>query len=228
MTIFKGFLLSYIRYGDNDAILNCFTDSHGYSSFFVKGIYASQNKKKAYLFPLNELEISVSVPKQGVMNRASSINLIKSFYEEKDLNQNCVLMFSSEFLNQILKNENRNISLYSEINLFLNHLSDKNFNAHISLVFNILKFNGLIPLPSSFPFLNPESGNFESQKIHYLFDEKISEIWKKYSVEEEIYSIKLSRAERNLFLESMMMYFTFHIDHFKIPNSLEILKQIFE
>ena len=228
MTIFRGFLLSYIRYGDNDAILNCFTDSNGYSSFFVKGIYAPKNKKKAYLFPLNELEISVNIPKQGVMNRASSINLMTSFYNEKDLNQNCVLMFSSEFLNQVLKNENRNPTIYSEINLFLNHLSDKNFNAHIQLVFNFLKFNGLVPLSSSFPFLNPESGNFESQKIHYLFDEKTSEIWKKYSIEGEIYSITLSRSERNLFLESLMMYYTFHIDHFRIPNSLEILRQVFE
>jgi DNA repair protein RecO (recombination protein O) len=53
------FLLSYLKYGDNDAFLHCFSAEEGYQSFFVKGIYSAKNKKKPYLFPLNLLRVSV-------------------------------------------------------------------------------------------------------------------------------------------------------------------------
>jgi len=228
MKVFKGFLLSYIRYGDHDAILNCFTESHGYFSFFAKGIYAPSNKKKAYLFPLNEVEITVNSIKNGQIVKASKIELLKSYYDEKSLNMNCILMFSSDFLHQVLRNENENHSLYSEIDLFLNALRLGNMTAHSTLVFNILRHNGLHPLDSNLPFLNPQSGNFENQESNALFDEKISEIWKKYIKTVENYTIHIPRAERNLFIESLMMYYSFHFDHFRTPDSLDILKQIFE
>ena len=51
------FLLSYTKYGDHDAVLHCFCRENGFESFFAKGIYAPKNKKKAFLFPLNELSI---------------------------------------------------------------------------------------------------------------------------------------------------------------------------
>ena len=55
-----GFLLSYIKYGDYDAILHCYTLEGGFQSFFMRGIYSAKNKKKAFLSPLNELEITFS------------------------------------------------------------------------------------------------------------------------------------------------------------------------
>ena len=43
------FLLSYLKYGDNDAILNCLGKDNGFFTAFARGIYASKNKKKAYV-----------------------------------------------------------------------------------------------------------------------------------------------------------------------------------
>ncbi|WP_308005690.1 recombination protein O N-terminal domain-containing protein, partial [uncultured Chryseobacterium sp.] len=51
----NGFLLSYIKYGENDAVLHCFTEEDGFQSYFLKGIYAKKNKKKALLLPLSKL-----------------------------------------------------------------------------------------------------------------------------------------------------------------------------
>ncbi|MGS0748846.1 recombination protein O N-terminal domain-containing protein [Halpernia sp. GG3] len=42
MTKKKGFLLSYLKYGDNDAILHCFTNDEGFESFYIRGIYACE------------------------------------------------------------------------------------------------------------------------------------------------------------------------------------------
>jgi DNA repair protein RecO (recombination protein O) len=51
----NGFLLSFIKYGENDAVLHCFTEEEGFQSYFLKGIYSKKNKKKALLQPLNKL-----------------------------------------------------------------------------------------------------------------------------------------------------------------------------
>lgn len=228
MQIFRGFLLSYIRYSDNDAVLHCFTDEQGFKSFFVKGIYSPKSKKKAYLFPLNELEISVNAPKEGKIPTVSGIELLQSFYDEKNLGRNSVLMFSSEFLAKILRNENGNREIYNEIQLFLKKLSQENPFSHISLVFNILKFNGLLPLQTSEHFLDPETGRFTNIKTHHFFDERISEIWKKFSSEKDNYDFRLSRSERNQFLESLILYYKIHFTDFREPDSLEILRQVFE
>ena len=54
-----GFLLSYIKYGDYDAILHCYTLESGFQSFFMRGIYSAKTKK-SLSFAINELEITFS------------------------------------------------------------------------------------------------------------------------------------------------------------------------
>ncbi len=225
------FLLSYVKYGDNDAVLHCFSAESGYQSFFAKGIYSPKSRKRAYLFPLNELEIIVNHSREGQIPTVNKLELLQSFYDEKDLNKNAVLMFSSEFLYQILRHENGNIHIYNEVQMFLRKLSHKNPVSHIAFVFNILRYNGLIPLSTSSAserFLDPETGRFVSSKSHHIFDENISAIWKKFGSEEDNYTFMLSRSERNLFLESLMWYYKIHFNDFQIPESLEVLRQVYE
>lgn len=228
MPTFHGFLISSIRYADSDAIINLYTKESGFESFFVKGIFTSKSKKKAFLFPFNFLEISVYKVKSGTISTASKLELVESYYQENDMKTSCVLMFASDFLSPILKNENENEILFSEINYFLHHVQSQNINAHVALAFNVLQINGLLPLISTAFFLNPESGKFETEKSHQLFDEKISEIWKTYLISKNTYTVRLSRSERNEFLESMMRYYHFHFESFRFPESLEVLKQVFD
>jgi len=227
MQIFRGFLLSYIRYSDYDAVLHCFTEDHGFKSLFVKGIYNPKSKKKSYLFPLNELEISVNTFKEDKISTVVRLELLQSFYDDKNLNHNSVLMFSSDFLSKILRNENVNKEIYNEIHLFLEKLSHNNPFSHISLVFNLLRYNGLLPLETPGHFLDPETGRFNSIQTHQFFDEKISEIWKKFGSKKDNYNFTLSRSERNRFLQSLMLYYKIHFTDFREPDSLEILRQVF-
>lgn len=225
---FKGFLLSYIRYGDYDAILHCFTYNEGFKSFFVKGIYSRKNKKKSCLFPLNELEISINYPKDSNILNVSNIELLQSFYDEKKIKSITMLMFSSDFLYHILKNENRNSDIYNEIQLFLKRISDNNLLSHICLVFNMLRYNGLLPVSAFGDFLDPETGRFADSEVHHLFDRENSLVWKKFASEKNNYDFSLSRTERNRFLESLMVYYKIHFTDFRIPNSMVILQQVFE
>ena len=220
------FLLSYTKYGDHDAVLHCYCRENGFESFFAKGIYAPKNKKKAFLFPLNELLLYTSDKKKSIQNvqkiEQKNIDLFSS-----DIRKNSILFFISDLLNQVLRNENQNVGIYSEISIFLSQLQIDNFQSHLIFIFRLLKQQGLQPLFSDKTFLNPETGNFEDIEMHHFFDKTISDIWKDLITSQDPYSIKLSRTEKQNFLDSILVYFHYHFTDFREPRSLEIIKEIF-
>ncbi len=228
MLTFTSFLLSAVKYGDYDAVLRCYTLEHGYQSFFFKNIYSSKSKKKAYLFPLNELEFTVPDFKSGKMPSISKVEWLNKNIDLQDQKLNSIRMFGAEFLDQVFRNENGSESIYAIISNFNERLCDKDYNAHLQLVFDVLKSNGLLPLYSEDKFLNPEAGIFQQELYHQNFDERISNLWKIYLKNSSSALPKTLRKERNLFLESLMLYYKIHFNNFRIPDSLDILKQVYE
>lgn len=220
------FLLSYTKYGDHDAVLHCFCKQNGFESLFAKGIYAPKNKKKAFLFPLNELSLQTSDKKKSIRN-VLKIEQNKSDLFSSDIRKNSILFFVSDLLNQVLRNESQNSLIYSEISVFLNELKNDNFQSHLIFMVRLLKLQGIQPLYSDNDFLNPESGHFESSESHHLFGKEISAIWKELLISESPYSIKLKRHEKQSLMDSVLVYFHYHITDFREPKSLEIIKEIF-
>lgn len=223
------YLLSYVKYGDNGAVLHCFSADTGYQIFFARGIYSSKNKKKPYLLPLNLLNITVSKPNaQKGISTASKIELSAGIHDFNDVKINSVLFFTADFLHQILREEHQNDLAFNEIEEFRQEIALNNHNSHISLIFNFLKISGIAPLFKDEKYLDPESGIFRDQISHPLFTEEISQLWKRFLTAPQTYSIKLQRAERNAFLDSLMVYYHLHFSGFYTPNSLAVLRQIYE
>ncbi len=224
-----GFLLSYIRYGDNDAILNCFTLESGFRSFFAKGIYASKNKKKAYLLPLNELTFFYGHnPKGGQLEKISKLDLVKNIDFGGNVKSMSVIFFVADFLNQILRQERTNQKLYRDIELFLEQLERGNYSSHFVFLLRILENSGVLPSVNSEAYLNPETGIFAPAETHHLFNKEISSLWKELIQNGNSYSIVTPITLRKTLLESILVYYHYHFTDFRTPNSLEIVQQIFE
>jgi DNA repair protein RecO (recombination protein O) len=229
MKIQKCFLLSYVKFGDNDAVLHCFSEENGFQSFFAKGIYSAKNKKKPYLFPLNFLNITVSKPvENNTISRISKIELGNEYYDFEEISRTSILFFLADFLHQVLREEGFNRTIFDEINSVRKEISSGNSNASLGFLIRFLQISGLAPLPNSAGFLNPESGLFEPVISHAFFDENISQIWSIFLSSENVYAIRLKRNQRNEFLDSLMFYFQVHITGFYTPQSLAIVRQIFE
>lgn len=224
-----GFLLSYIKYGDYDAVLHCFTLEKGFQSFFARGIYSKKEKKKAYLLPLNELCFTlVSKHKTGAMSLVSKIELVENpdFYQ--NIKANAIVFFISDFLHQILRNEGENAKFYQEILFFLNELELGNYRAHFIFLIKILEISGLLPLVNHHIFLDPENGHFSSQKTHHLFSEEISNLWKAIILNQNPYKTEIPAKLKKDFLDSILVYYHYHFTDFRIPDSLEIVQQLFD
>lgn len=229
MNSYKAFLLSYIRYGDNDAILHCYTEESAYLTFYVKGIYSGRNKKKAYLFPLNEIALITSKSKSNSeLLSVSSIESVNKNDLYQDIKANAIIFYIADLLNQILKHENQaNTKLYQAISEFLHEVECANMEAHLVLMLKIIKIQGWAPLENDAPYLNPETGTFVHSEVHYLFDKENSAIWKAYLSKEKPYDLTLKREQRRKFLDSLLLYYHFHFVDFRTPKSLEIIQDIF-
>lgn len=224
----NGFLLSFIKYGENDAVLHCFTEEEGFQSYFLKGIYAKRNKKKALLQPLSQLNFSVNPSRGNGIPSVSKFELVKNNDIYTDIKANTVIFFISDFLSHILKYENKNILIYSGIDDFVSELINKNYQAHLLFLLAILKIQGVAPLLSEGKFLDPETGTFSPGICHQLFNEEISTLWKEALCAEDFYTTKIHSSLRKDFLDSLLVYYHYHISDFKTPASLEIIQQIFE
>lgn len=223
-----GFLLSFIKYGENDAILHFFTEADGYQTYFLKGIYSKKNKKKAFLLPLNKLHISINRVKANGIQTVSKFELSDAKDIYTDIKANTVIFFIADFLNQILRHEHQNPSVFKAIEEFCAELEDRNYNSHFIFLIKILKIQGVAPLLSEGNYLDPETGIFSDLGSHHFFDTENSALWKLILSAPNPYEIKIPQAMRKNFLDSILVYYHYHISDFKIPNSLEIIQQIFE
>lgn len=223
----SAYLLSYVKYGDNDAILHCFTCEMGFQSYFVRGIYSARNKKKAYLFPLNEITFTINdYGKSGITN-IGKIEQVKSLDCQTDVRSSAIVFFIAEFLYQVLKKETKQNVVYQSIRDFLFQLESKNYQAHFPFMIEFLKIQGVAPLLGQGEFLDPEAGCFEVNSCHHLFNKEISAKWKHFVSEEMIYNVKLKNILKEDFLDSILLYYYCHFPDFKTPKSLEILREIF-
>lgn len=229
MEISEGFLLSYIKYGDHNAVLHVFTRENGYQSFFCRGIYNPKNKTKAYLIPLNHIQFRIIKGHQlGSLETISQLVTIANKDFSQDIKASTIVFFVSDLLNQLLRNENQSALLFLAIEDFLQHLENGDYKSHLTLMFEILQIQGLEPLDSEEKFLNPETGKFEAFQSHHLFDESVSKLWKDIALAEDPYSIEISPKLRRQFLSSLLVYYYYHYAEFRQPQSLEIVQQIFE
>lgn len=228
MNKFSGFLLSYFKYGENDAVLHCFTLENGFQSFFLKGVYSAKNKKKAYLAPLNELLITV-VDKKKIsdLHLVSKIECLGNILPEYNVKVSSLAFFVSDFLHQVLRNEHANTLLYQEIKEMKLLISDGDTSAHYTFLIRLLKIFGISPLLQDGNFLNIEKAEFQKFSEENGPNDEVSLIWRKV-LEEKFTPQKIKKESRKILLDSIIFYYKIHFPDFHTPKSLAILTQVFE
>lgn len=227
MKTYRGFLLSYVKYGDAHAVVNCFTDE-GFQSFFIRNIFSKKSKQRAFLAPLNEISLHIQI-KSGTdsLKEVSKMELLKHPELQQQYKAGAVLFFTADFLYQVLRNEQQNEEIYHEISTFLKHLEKGNMNVHYILLTRFLKISGILPLSGNGRYLDPETGTFSASQTHQLLDEEISELWKQIISDIHPYEITVPSELRKKFLDSVFLYYQLHFSDFRIPGSLEVVQQLF-
>ena len=233
----KAIILSKIKYGDSGIILSCYTEFFGVKTYLLKGILKQRKGKfkPAYLQPLSQVYIEAT----HKTNRSlQSLRELKPLLPYKTLHTNIVkgsiVIFLSEVLAQLLKEEEANNEMYTFISTSLEWLDEEENspNFHLLFLLTIAKYLGLEPDKSDIhlDYFNLEAGKFEDSlnSRYSISGNNLTLLKQLLGIKfDTLNTVKINSRQRQDFLNMILLYFELHLGGFKKPQSLQILNQVF-
>ena len=231
----KAIVISSIKFQEKSLIVKCFTQSHGLKSYFVRDAFSGRksNQKIAYFQPLSLLEIEAVHKNKGTLENFKEIKLSTPFQTiHSDIYKSTIVIFISEILYHSIHEEEKNESLFSFLEaalLWLDH-HDEIVNFHLILMLEATKYLGFYPDISDIdlPFFDVNEGVFSPFHAISSLTEHETNLFKKLidlrlDNDQKIFHV----IERQIVLKILIEYYSYHLDGFKRPKSLEVLKEVF-
>lgn len=231
----KAIVISTLKYQEKSLIVKCFTQSDGLKSYFVRNAFSSgkTSQKMAYFQPLTILEIEANHKNKGTLEHFSEIKIAMPFRSiHSDVVKSTIVMFISEILHHAIHEEEKNEAFFDFLEAALDWLdnNDETANFHLILMLETAKFLGFYPDVSKMhqPYFEMTEGVFSQFHAISSLSEADSDLLKKliglkFDSDRKTFHI----SERQTLLKILIDYYSFHLDGFKKPKSLEVLKEVF-
>lgn len=231
----KAIVISSLKFQEKSLIVKCFTLSSGLKSYLIRNAFAGRkvNQKNAYFQPLSILEIEAFHKNKGTLESISEIRISSPFQNiHTDIYKSTMVLFLSEVLNHSIHEEEKNEPFFQFLETALLWLDqhDQIANFHLLLLLETTKYLGFYPDISEreLPHFALKEGHFTYQlgfdtlSLHQtdLFKKLIDLKWQ---TEGKVFHV----IERQILLSILMDYYSFHLDGFRKPKSLEVLKEVF-
>lgn len=231
----KAIVISALKYQEKSLIVKCFTLSHGLKSYFVRDAFSSRktSQKMAYFQPMTILEIEANHKNKGTLEHFKEIKIAAPFESiHSDIYKSTIVMFISEILHHSIHEEEKNETLFVFLETALHWLDehDEIANFHLILMLEMTKYLGFYPDVSDMdmPFFELNEGVFTPFHAIGSLTEHESNLFKKlidlkFDSNQKVFHV----IERQLVLKILIDYYFYHLDGFKKPKSLEVLKEVF-
>lgn len=230
-------VISSLKYGEADLIVKCFTEKSGLKTYLLRGILKSKKGKfKTSMFqPLSQLELVAKHKGKGTMEylqEAKMLGTYKTLHTE--VVKSTMVLFISEVLKNSVQEEEENKPLYHYLETTFNWLDhhQRFANFHLLFMMNLTKYLGFYPDDSNLEpeYFNMLDGVFQEVKTNDYCIQGQNVLFLKQLLQtnfSDLEELKLNKANRNQFLEMLILYYQLHIDSFKKPKSLAVLHEIF-
>ena len=232
-------VIGSLKYRDSSLIAHLFTQELGYRSYLLKGILANKKGKikASYFQPLTHLSAVVSDKNPDQLGYIKECNVLYSpLHQAGEEVKSAVQLFLCELLANILKGESeQNTPLFTYLKTTLGGLDalDQLANFHIKFLLDLTKFLGFYPNTSDmtadyfdveagcFTFFTPKGKGLEGQTLS-IFKKILGTNFDKAM------QIKMTKQQRTEILDTILLYFSFHLQGFYLPKSLPVLHEVFE
>ncbi|HQA73327.1 MAG: DNA repair protein RecO [Flavobacterium sp.] len=229
----KAIVISSLKYQEKSLIVKCFTQSDGLKSYFVPNAFSAKksNQKIAYFQPFSILEIEANHKNKGTLEHFKEIKLAYSYQTiATDVVKSSIILFLSEMLHHSIKEEEENENLFTFLETALlwldNHEEITNF--HLIFLLQMTKFFGFFPNKANGNYFEMIDGVFSEYQGTSCLNFQETVLLKKLLELKFDSSKKLFLAsERQQLLKFIIDYYSIHLDGFKKPKSLEVLKEVF-
>ncbi len=232
----KAIVIKSIKYGDTSLIVTCYTKNCGIKTYLLKGILKSRKAKikPAYFQPLMQLNLTVNHNNKGGLNSIRDIEILH-FYNSiyTDIKKQTIALFLAEIVYYAIREEEQNNTLYKYLEtsfLWLDtHSNISNF--HLLFLLNLTKFLGFYPEMniSNKIYFDLLEGNFTNfNNVNLVKGNNLIQFKKLLGINFEVlHTIDFSATNRQAVLSILIQYFELHLEGFKKPKSLAILKSVF-
>ena len=231
----KAVVLSSIKFNEKSLIVKCYTLSDGLKSYYVPNVFSSKknNQKIAYFQPLTLLEIEATHKNKGSLEYFKELKIAVPFYTiNTNIYKATIVLFVSEMLSNSIQEEEKNETMFSFFEsalLWLDHHNEFS-NFHLIFLLETTKFLGFYPDTTDIEnnyfelidgIFSPLQGvNCLSANETSLFKRLID---LKFNSDQKVFS----GAERQVLLKIIVSFYNTHLPGFKLPKSLEVLKEVF-
>lgn len=231
----KAIVISSLKYQDKSLIVKCFTQTDGLKSYFVHNAFSSRSsaRKTAYFQPLSILEIEAVHKNKGTLETFKEVRMAVPYTTvSTDIIKSTIAIFLSEVLHHTIREEEQNPALFDflETALMWFDTHDEVANFHLIVVLQATKFLGFYPASPSvdaryFEMVEgvfadfPTAATLDEQETHLL----IRLLGLRFDADQKVFS----GAERSRLLKIILDYYAFHLDGFRRPKSLDVLKEVF-
>jgi len=233
----KAIVISSIKYGDHHLIVKCFTELEGAKSYLLRGILSSKKKKikAAYFQPLTQLNIVANHKSNQTLHTIKEVEINNHYSSIPiDIYKQSIVLFLSEILNYSIQEEEENGPLFNYLESAFSWLdtSKNSSNFHLVFLLNLTKYLGFYPElnNSDYNYFDLSEGNFTNQlpKFNFIKGNDLIEFRKLLGINfDAIETIKFNSRSRQQVLSILIQYYELHLNGFRKPKSLEVLKALF-
>lgn len=233
----KAIVLSALRYQEKSLIVKCFTQNSGLKSYYIRDAFSAKKRsqKNIYFRPLSIIEIEASHKDKGALEYLKEVKLAHQYHSiHTNIAKSTILLFISEVLHHSIKEEEKNQPLYDFLETALLWLdsNDDCANFHLILLLETTKFLGFYPNSPTqqlYTFFEMKEGVFSThQSLSCLSIEDTLLLRRLLALKFDNSAKAFHVSERHALLKIILDYYTFHLDGFKKPKSLEVLREVFE
>lgn len=232
----QAIVLSTIKFQEKSLIVKCFTKSDGLKSYFIQSAFSSKksNQKIAYFQPLNILEIEANHKNKGTLEHFKEVKLAYNYQNiNTDIVKSSIILFLSEVLHNSIFEEEKNENLFSylETSLLWLDTHDTISNFHLIFLIQLTKFLGFYPelQETDAAYFDMIDGVFSPFQGTNCINEQETKLLKKLlHLRFEDTQKNFHKEERQALLKIILDYYSIHLQGFKKPNSLMVLKEIFD
>lgn len=231
----KAIVISSLKYQEKSLIVKCFTLSDGLKSYFVRDAFSNKKtaQKIAYFQPLTLLDIEATHKNKGGLEYFKEIKIDIPFQSiHTNILKSTITMFVSEILHHSIHEEEKNESLFNYLKTALLWLDNQNdvSNFHLILMLEITKHLGFFPEVSTIDlkYFEMIEGTFSAnQGVSSLSEFETNLLKTLLNLKFENANKVFQNQERQILLKILIDYYNLHLDGFKKPKSLEVLKDVF-